>query len=194
MIHEASILGVSQHAVVTTDRLTLRPLRAADAAQLSELGNNLDVARNLSDGFPHPYTRADAEGFIASKPDSLAVVLSQGELFIGVIGSSQAGGVGGSSKDGDACFCLGYWIGRDYWGKGFATEAVGGFVHHIEQTRGVRRIEASVYHWNPASAKVLEKNGFRCEARVKASSIRFGEVADNLVYAKLHPSLDRSIR
>ena len=131
MIREASMLDISHHAVVTTDRLTLRPLRAADAAQLSELANDLEVARCLSDGFPHPYTRADAEGFIASKPDSLAVVLSQGELFIGVIGSSQAGVVGGSSEDGDACFDLGYWIGRDYWGKGYATEAVGGFVHHI---------------------------------------------------------------
>jgi len=131
MAHEESILSTSQHTVVTTDRLTLRPLRVADAAQLSELGNNLEVARSLSDGFPHPYTRADAEGWIASKPDSLAVVLSEGELFIGVIGSSQAGVAGEFSKDGDACFCLGYWIGQPYWGKGYASEAVRGFVHHI---------------------------------------------------------------
>lgn len=54
-----------------------------------------------------------------------------------------------------------------------------------EQSREVQRIEARVYHWNPASAKVLEKNGFHLEARINASSVRLGKVADELVYAKL---------
>ena len=58
-------------------------------------------------------------------------------------------------------------------------------VYMKEQSREVQRIEARVYHWNPASAKVLEKNGFRLEARINASSVRWGKVADELVYVKL---------
>jgi len=67
----------------------------------------------------------------------------------------------------------------------FVVEKKNSPVYLQERDREVRRIEACVYHWNPASAKVLEKNGFRFEERIKASSVRLGEVADNLVYAKL---------
>lgn len=49
----------------------------------------------------------------------------------------------------------------------------------------VRRVEARVFAWNPASGRVMEKLGFEFEARMKARAERFGDVADDLWYAKI---------
>ena len=52
---------------------------------------------------------------------------------------------------------VGYWVGKEYWGRGIATRALGLFLE-IETTRP---IYAGAAKSNPASIKVLEKCGFR---------------------------------
>ena len=45
------------------------------------------------------------------------------------------------------------------------------------------RIEAVVYEWNPASARVLEKAGYSCEGRLRKSVIKDGKTIDVFLYA-----------
>jgi RimJ/RimL family protein N-acetyltransferase len=52
---------------------------------------------------------------------------------------------------------VGYWLGREWWGRGLATEAVAAFLEIV----GERPLRATVAHGNAASVRVLEKNGFR---------------------------------
>ena len=54
---------------------------------------------------------------------------------------------------------MGYWIGRQHWGKGFATEASRALIE-IAKTLKLPRLEASHFLDNPASGRVLEKLGF----------------------------------
>ena len=80
---------------------------------------------------------------------------------------------------------LGYWLGRDYWGRGIATEAVKILVEQA-RAQGAPRIEASVYEPNVGSSRVLEKCNFTLEGRLRGSYIeRDGTPHDALLYALL---------
>ncbi|HMB22627.1 MAG: GNAT family N-acetyltransferase [Chloroflexota bacterium] len=52
---------------------------------------------------------------------------------------------------------VGYWLGKEYWGKGIATQALAEFLHYIE----TRPLYAHVAKHNIASRRVLEKCGFK---------------------------------
>ena len=55
---------------------------------------------------------------------------------------------------------LGYWLGHAHWGRGWMTQAVAAYLDWVVPALGLRRVEANVLDSNPASARVLEKNGF----------------------------------
>ncbi len=61
----------------------------------------------------------------------------------------------------------GYILARDAWGQGYATEALNAMVG-LAQSLGVRRLEAACHIDHAASARVLEKGGFQCEAILRA--------------------------
>ena len=84
---------------------------------------------------------------------------------------------------------LGYWIGEAYWGRGIASAVVLGFSEYAFGHFDLLRIYAMPYADNRASARVLEKAGFRCEGRWRQHAIKDGQVLDVLVYAKLRSEL-----
>ncbi len=79
---------------------------------------------------------------------------------------------------------LGYWIGEKYWNKGIISAAVKEVVDYTFKNYDVVKIFAKVFDTNKASAKVLEKNGFILEARLKKQVFKSNIVLDELVYAK----------
>lgn len=160
-----------------TRRLTLRRLQPADAGRLAEIADDVRIARNLMHLFPHPYTIDDAVGFIGSKPNAFAIeVASKDTGLIGVIGGDD------KTEIYEGVHSFGYWLGVDYWGHGYATEAGRAYLDHISQTGRRRRIEASVFGWNPASGAVLTKLGLTYEGSRANRVQRFGEVTDELLY------------
>ncbi len=139
---------------IGTRRLKLRELRQSDAARVARFCGDPAVGRNLA-MTPLPYLEAAAEGWImivrARAPQGRDVVFGvdlPGEGLIGCIGAHR--------KRGEA-FEVGYWFGRPYWGRGFATEALQGFV---AQAQSLGALEAGHFIDNPASGRVLEKGGF----------------------------------
>ena len=99
---------------IETERLTLKKLGIADKERLIELIGDFRVAETLSN-VPHPYTDNDAEYWLNS--------VSSSELKLNIfLNSVLIGGVGLEPDDDGYCE-LGYWLGFEYWGKGFATEA-----------------------------------------------------------------------
>lgn len=164
---------------IVAERLILRERVASDARALADLANDGRVSRNLGPTFPYPYTLADAEAFLALPMDTFAIQLAGGAGdLIGMIGSA-----GPAARFGVVSF--GYWLGVPYWGRGYATEAVRAYVAAVAAVPEVRRVEASVYDWNPASARVLEKAGFTLEGRRIARGYVRGEIGDELEYGLL---------
>jgi RimJ/RimL family protein N-acetyltransferase len=169
--------------ILQSERCLLRPYRLNDAAWLPVLANDIEVARWTSAAFPHPYTQADADGWVAR-----AVAERPAASFVIEVDGFPAGGVGlrvhkGEARGGAEC---GYWLGRSFWGRGLATEATRLLVRYAFETRGLRRLEAYVFAANPASGRVLEKCGFVREGVLReAVTDRDGTVMDAWLYALL---------
>lgn len=167
-----------------TERLILRPWRRGDEGALVREADDFEIWRSVRDRFPHPYTTADAERWI----DHTIAVPGPARNFAVVCGNGPVGGVGLDLRN-DIHRCsaeVGYWIGRAWWGRGFATEAVRRIAEYAFDTFDfLTRLEAHVFVSNPASARVLEKAGFEREARLRRAVVKEGVVQDDLVYARL---------
>ena len=140
-----------------TERLLLRPLEAADIPEIVPLLNDFDVSKNLS-SVPHPYTEEHAGSFLARAAEDRAKGQAYPFALITKSGGALIGGCGLRLKD-DGVFEIGYWLGKPYWGRGYASEAarrVAGFAFHSLKATVLR---AAWFHDNPASGHVLEKLG-----------------------------------
>ena len=137
---------------ISTERLTIKKLSALDKARLTELIGDPRVSEKLSN-VPYPYTDEDAEywmGIVHSSEFNLNIF--HDGLLIGGIGLTP---------QGDGCCELGYWLGFEYWGKGYATEACNALLDYTSAETCFRQVRANVYEDNSASSNVLEKVGFK---------------------------------
>lgn len=164
-------------------RCIIRPWRESDAESLAVHANNINVARNLRDRFPHPYTRKDAREFLkfaTSLEDESNLAIEVDGAAVGAIGYLPGTDVERFSAE------IGYWLGEEYWGRGIVTEALVLMTAHAFERARLLRLFALPFADNVPSARVLEKAGYVCEARLRASSVKFGEPKDQLLYARIN--------
>jgi len=154
-----------------------------DAESIVRQANNINVARQLRDRFPHPYTRANAMAFLkaatnAPEPSNLAIEVS-GEA-VGAIGYVSGMDVERYSAE------IGYWLGESHWGRGIVTEALVLVTTHVFESGNMLRLFALPFADNLSSIRVLEKAGYVREARLRASSVKYGEPRDQVLYARIN--------
>ncbi|WP_423142934.1 GNAT family N-acetyltransferase [Parablastomonas sp. CN1-191] len=159
---------------IRTQRLFLRPGWAEDWSELFDRIADEGIVRNLSRA-PWPYTPRDARDFVALPASACCprflVTLPDAD------GAAVVGGAGLGRAD-DGRIELGYWIARDFWGRGIATEAASA-VLDAARVLGHRRVIARHFVDNPASGRVLRKLGFRpTGAIVRIASAGRAEPAD----------------
>lgn len=141
-------------SVLRSSRLALRPLRMEDAERLvALLGDDREAILQMSH-MPYPCTPAAAEEWIALRTQpgatTYAIARVDDDAFLGVIGFGGMPEMPG----------VGYWIGRPYWDRGYATEALRLVIAHVRRL-GAKGLQAETCPENPASARVLAKCGFR---------------------------------
>jgi [ribosomal protein S5]-alanine N-acetyltransferase len=163
-------------------RCTLRDLRMTDAPSLARHANDRRIWVQLRDRFPHPYTVADAQAFIAmvgarEPPICLGIVAN--DCVVGCIGLERLGDVNRCSAE------LGYWLGVAHWGQGIATEAINAITRWGHDTLELERIFAQPFANNLTSCRVLEKAGFVLEGTMRRSVIKDGAIRDQRLYAKV---------
>ncbi len=158
--------------LLATARLTLRPLAGTDAAVMAQLLADGRVAAATSD-IPHPFGLAQARAFL----DWAEAETALGRLLALAMedGGQMVGAIGLHLEDGPAT--VGYWVAPLLWGRGYASEALAAVLTHGFGPLGLPRIEADCLAGNAASARVLEKAGFRrAGQRTEFSQARGREV------------------
>jgi RimJ/RimL family protein N-acetyltransferase len=160
-----------------TPRLVLRPMVPADGPRVRELAGDWAIADTTA-VVPHPYPEGGGEAWIAMHPAAwsagtsvtYAVVLRAGDLLIGVMGLVIRRG----RESGE----LGYWIGKPYWARGYATEAAAAVLDLAFGPLGLHRVEATHFTRNPASGRVMEKLGMRLEGVFRDAFLKWGRYED----------------
>ena len=171
-----------------TDRLTLRQIRDDDAPSFSALAGDFDISR-MTGTIPYPLPLLSAEFKILSlkarQRQNLgypyAITQKGQDALIGVIDLFR--------RKKDDILEIGYWIGRPYWGQGYATEASKAIIAEAKTELGIKRLCAGAFSDNPASLHILEKIGFKRTGQTelyfsiarmqKASSVLFNLSFEN---------------
>jgi RimJ/RimL family protein N-acetyltransferase len=149
--------------VLKTERLVLRAPRLGDVKTIAMLANDRRIAENTA-RIPHPYRLTDAEDFVATanfgNEAIFAIALRNGTRKDGTTKDEVIGACGFTQIDRHPPK-VGYWLGTDHWGRGYATEAVRAMIDHIFSDLDCEAVQAAARVTNPASRRVLEKCGFQ---------------------------------
>ncbi|PVZ70360.1 GNAT family N-acetyltransferase [Pelagibaculum spongiae] len=141
-----------------SNRIILRPYQQSDAKTVQKLAGQKIIAE-MTANIPHPYLDGMAEDWISKHVQwfndretiVLAIELVDSGSLIGTISITQINGAAGN---------LGYWLGVPYWGKGYCTEAAALLIEYGFNEFDLDLIYARHLPENPASGKVMIKNGF----------------------------------
>lgn len=139
-----------------SERLILRPPRPADIQAMTVWLGDYAVSRNLA-RVPHPYSEFDAENFVAKRGRhgdghySFTILRKDDGLFLGGIGLHLE----------ETGYEFGYWLGKPFWGVGYASEAAYSLARFAFEKLNAPFVWAGWFHDNPASGHVLAKLGAR---------------------------------
>jgi 8-oxo-dGTP diphosphatase len=162
MVAIGAVLPAPAFAPLRSERFTLRPFQATDAAALHRLVNDWEVVKSLA-RVPFPYPRDLADSWIAStwsriaagEAYNLAIIGEEKgqEVLVGAMGLTMHGG----AREAE----LGYWVGRKFWGHGVAPEAARRLLDWAFAALPLDVVVASALAENPRSAAVLTRLGLR---------------------------------
>ena len=142
--------------------------------------NDFDIAKNMTNRFPFPYTPEHGKTFIeiatADNPVHIFAIDINGKA-VGAIGIHPQSDI--MIKNAE----LGYWIGKKYWNNGIISKAIIQMIDFGFKTYDINRIFARPFGSNLASQRVLEKTVFILEARIEKIIYKNGELQDELIYA-----------
>ncbi|WP_096187381.1 GNAT family N-acetyltransferase [Evansella halocellulosilytica] len=169
-----------QNKTITTNRLVLRLFQKSDAAAVTKLCNNYNIYKHTL-YLPYPYSIEDAlswivhhsDHFNADKSYEFAITDKEsGELFGAIALSNNE-----TFQNGE----IAYWIGEQFWGNGYATEAAQAIIQFAFDEKNYHKVFARYFHSNPASGRVLQKLGMKKEG-VFLDHVRKENRYEDLVY------------
>ncbi len=172
---------------IKTSRLLIRSFARDDAQGLFERRNQPEVAAYQNWTLPFSLERAKeiaAENAAIGGPTNenwwMAAVChpDSGEVF-----GDLALHLTQEARTAE----VGYTFSREHWGKGYAAEALGALVEYLFEDLGVTRVFGMLHPDNPASAMVMERNGFLFEGHTRSSFWLNDEVSDDWIYGLLRP-------
>ncbi|MGA2659698.1 MAG: GNAT family N-acetyltransferase [Verrucomicrobiota bacterium] len=175
-----------QQPTLETERLLLRPLTPDDAATVARLAGSREIAHTTTT-IPHPYSEAQAREWIAActgqsragKAIVFGVVTREDAQLVGAVGLSKVDSEHSQAE-------MGFWVGVQSWGKGYATEAVRRVVRYAFAELKLNRVYAHHMVRNPASGRVLEKLGMKREGLLRQRVQKWGVFEDVVLMAILH--------
>lgn len=163
-----------------TARLRVRPFTMDDEPAVFALVSDPEIARFVR--FEAHRSPADTRAFLElvfehyqrGDPFAWAIVLREEGRLIGSCGFVSEAAEQSSAE-------IGYWLGKPYWGKGYAVEAARALVRFGFEHMGLERVEAKCFIENRAGQRVIEKLGMRFEGTDRSEMIK-GEYPELNMY------------
>jgi [ribosomal protein S5]-alanine N-acetyltransferase len=178
----SELLGTLER--IETPRLRFRRIAQSDAETVFEIFSHPEVTRYWSS--PPMVEMSEAEAFVQRKLVSYA---GPGGFQVGVERKEDGELLGACSFFNQNLDCkraeVGYVLGRKHWGKGYMSEAMTGLIETAFGPMELNRLEADIDPRNEASAKLLQRLGFREEGLLRERWIVAGEVSDTAFYGLL---------
>jgi len=176
--------------VLGTERLRLRPFTLDDEVAVFALASDPEIARFVR--FEAHRTRAETRTFLEFVFEhyrhgdlfAWAIVLREDGLLIGSCGFVSRAPERKSAE-------IGYWLGKPYWGKGYAVEAACALVRFGFDQMGLERVEAKCFLENHAGQRMIEKLGMKFEGRDRSEMIK-GAYPELRLYAVARQDWDRA--
>lgn len=164
---------------------------------MAKHANDPDITKGMRNTFPNPYSLEQAEYFLnnigleethrsSTGPDARPVLTNY--ALCRRSDGAYMGGIGLMPKrDVEArTFETGYWIGKEFWGNGYMTEALQAFTAWAFETFAeLVRIEASVFEGNDGSVRVLKRAGFHAEGVRRKAIWKRGQLLDQYLFSML---------
>jgi len=172
-----------------TERLLLRPFALFDAPAVARLAGDREIAAGTLT-VPHPYPDGAAEEWIATHGQRFRDGVSAVFAIVSRDGDELVGAVGLEIDRDHERAELGYWVGREHWGRGVATEAARAVLGHGFGTLGLHRIHAAYFAHNPRSGRVLEKLGMTHEGTLRGHFNKWGRFVDSVVMGLLREEFE----
>jgi len=147
-------LREASSCVLETERLMLRRPTLADVRAIAHLANDRRIAENTR-RLPHPYSQDHAVAFVRAMADDKSKT-----VFLIENNHTPIGIVGVNWREPEAPE-LGYWLGVEHWGQGFATESARAVIDYTFEEFDVEHLMSGARVANPASRNILEKCGFQ---------------------------------
>lgn len=160
----------------------LRDWKISDVDALVKHANNYNIAKWFTNVFPYPYTENDGKAyleFVSQESHSKIFAIEVNGEAVGSIGIFPQSDVHGKNAE------IGYWLSEAYWGHGIMTKAIQEIVDYGFANFDIVRIYARPFSTNKGSQRVLEKAGFKLEARLEKALYKNDEYMDELIYSKL---------
>ena len=164
------------------EKYQIREFLANDVEAIVKNANNREVSKYMRDSFPYPYTKDNAVqwiDFVKKNYSSLFFAIADENELIGGIGAVPQTDVHRFSAE------VGFWLGQSHWNKGIITKALPVFCNYLFTKFDFNRLTANVFEGNDASQKVLEKNGFVLEGKLRKSVFKENKFVDHYIYGLL---------
>jgi len=170
----------NQNKTITTKRIVLRLFQKSDAVAVTKLCNNYNIYKNTL-SLPYPYSLEDAlswierhlDNFNANKSYEFAITDKEsGELYGAIALSNNQ-----KFNNGE----IAYWIGEEFWGKGYATEAAQAILQFAFDEKHYHKVFARYFNSNQASGRVMQKLGMKKEG-ILIDHVRKENRYEDLVY------------
>lgn len=170
---------LTETKLIEAARVELRRFMPQDADDVLEYGSDDTTMEYLIwDGVKTiEEARESVEGFLLSNPGAFAISLKEENKCIGCIDLRPV------PEHDKASF--GYVLNRQYWDRGYMTEALNALLQFAFKTLEVNRVESTHYIGNEGSGKVMEKCGMKKEGVARQQVIVKGNFRDVVHYGVL---------
>ncbi|PJI07886.1 MULTISPECIES: GNAT family N-acetyltransferase [Clostridium] len=164
------------------EKVCLRAYKEEDIELATKFMNNEELQKFLNPRVPFPMSKLGEEEWIKAQKANengqfnFAIEDIKTEKYIGGCGINELNWLVRTAE-------VGIWVSKEYWGKGYGTDAMRVLLKFIFQNMNINKVKLSVFSFNERAIKSYKKCGFKVEGTLKDEIFKDGKYYDEILMA-----------